>query len=99
MPPFSTAKPKHDFERLEARITLEKKTFLKHAADLVGRSLTDFVVNSAYEAAARVIKEHEQIKLSIKDGDAFINALQNAPAPSNALATAAKRYKKDIISK
>src|SRR5579871_4347021 len=97
--PFSTAKPKHhDFERLEARITLEKKTFLKHAADLVGRSLTDFVVNSAYEAAARVIKEHEQIKLSIKDGNAFINALQqNAPAPSNALAAAAKRYKKGVI--
>jgi uncharacterized protein (DUF1778 family) len=97
--PFSTTKQKHDVERLEARISLEKKTFLKHAADLVGRSLTDFVVNSAYEAATRVIKEHEQIKLSIKDGDAFINALQNAPAPSNALIAAAKRYKKDIISK
>src|SRR5579872_110236 len=97
--PFSTTKQKHDFERLEARISLEKKTFLKHAADLVGRSLTDFVVNSAYEAATRVIKEHEQIKLSIKDADAFISALKNAPAPSNALTAAAKRYKKDVISK
>ena len=97
--PFRTMKPKPDFERLEARISNEKKSFLKHAADLVGRTLTDFVVNSAYEAASRVIKEHEQIQLSVKDRDIFINALQNAPAPSNALLTAAKRYKKEIISK
>ncbi len=97
--PFSPMKHKPDFERLEARISNEKKSFLKHAADLVGRSLTDFVVNSAYEAATRVIKEHEQIKLSMRDSDTFIKALQNAPAPSKALIAAAKKYKKDIISK
>lgn len=95
----STMKHKPDFERLEARISNEKKTFLKHAADLLGRTLTDFVVNSAYEVATRVIKEHEQIQLSVKDRDIFINALQNAPAPSHALVSAAKRYKKEIISK
>lgn len=98
--PFSTMKHKKpNSERLEARISIEEKSFLKHAADLVGRSLTDFVVSSAYEAAIRVIKEHEQIKLSIKDRDTFINALQNAPAPSRALVAAAKKYKKNIISK
>lgn len=97
--PLNTTKRKPNFERLEARISIEKKTFLKHAADLVGRSITDFVVNSAYEAATRVIKEHEQIKLSIKDSHAFIQALQHSPAPSNALIRAAKKYKKDIISK
>lgn len=95
---FPTPK-KHGIERLEARISLEKKAFLKHAADLVGRSLTDFVVNSAYEAATRVIKEHEQVKLSMQDANAFMNALQNIPAPSKALIAAAKKYKKDIISK
>ena len=97
--PSPTTGHKPDFERLEARISHEKKSFLKHAADLTGRSLTDFVVNSAYEIATRVIKEHEQIRLSIKDRDTFINALQNTPAPSSALTAAAKRYKKDIISK
>lgn len=97
--PFTTMKHKPNFERLEARISNEKKSFLKHAADLVGRSLTDFVVNSAYEAATRVIKEHEQIKLSIRDSNTFIKALQHAPAPSSALVKAAKKYKKDVISK
>jgi uncharacterized protein (DUF1778 family) len=97
--PLSTTNHKQDSERLEARISIEKKSFLKHAADLVGRSLTDFVINSAYEAATRVIKEHEQIKLSINDSETFIKALQNAPAPSKALVTAAKKYKKEIVSK
>ncbi|TAK76324.1 MAG: DUF1778 domain-containing protein [Gammaproteobacteria bacterium] len=97
--PIPTTKHKQEFERLEARISNEKKSFLKHAADLVGRSLTDFVVNSAYEAATRVIKEQEQIKLSIEDSNTFISALQNAPTPSNVLIAAAKKYKKEIISK
>ena len=97
--PFSTMKRKPDFERLEARISSEKKLFLKHAADLAGRSLTDFVVHSAYEAATRVIKEQEHIKLSMKDSDVFIKALQYAPAPSRQLVVAAKKYNKDILSK
>lgn len=97
--PAPTIKNKSDFERLEARISNEKKVFLKHAADLVGRTLTDFVVNSAYEAATRVIREHEQIRLTIKDRNVFVKALQNAPAPSKALLAASKRYKKDVISK
>ena len=97
--PSSTARHKPNFERLEARISNEKKSFLKHAADLVGRTLTDFVVNSAYEAATRVIKEHEHIRLSIKDRDIFINALKNAPAPSSKLVDAVKKYKKDVTSK
>ncbi len=97
--PLPITKHKQEFERLEARISNEKKSFLKHAADLLGRSLTDFVVNSAYEAATRVIREHEQIKLSMKDSDTFIKALQHAPTPSSTLVAAAKKYKKDIISK
>lgn len=92
--PSTTMKHKPPFERLEARISHEKKIFLKHAADLVGCSLTDFVVNSAYDAATRIIKEHEQIRLSIKDRDAFIHALQNTPAPSKKLIAAVKKYNK-----
>lgn len=97
--PSSTLRHNSEIERLEARISHEKKNFLKYAADLTGRSLTDFVVNSAYEAATRVIKEHEQIRLSFKDRNIFIQALLNLPAPSKALLSAAKKYKKEVISK
>lgn len=96
--PTLNIKSKND-ERLEARISLDKKVFLKHAADLAGRTLTDFVINAAYEAATRLIKEHEQIKLSVQDSQMLINALNNSPPPSNTLIAAAKRYKKDVSSK
>jgi uncharacterized protein (DUF1778 family) len=88
-----------EIERFEARISADKKSVLKNAAELSGRTLTDFVIQSAYEAAIRVIQEYQQLHLSIKDRDIFIHALLNPPPPSDKLVKAAKMYKKDIISK
>jgi len=86
-------------ERLEARISSDKKKLLKNAAELSGRTLTDFVVHSAYEAAVRIIHEYQQLHLSVNDREIFIHALLNPPMPSANLLKAAKKYKKDIISK
>lgn len=86
-------------ERLEARISSAKKLVLKNAATLSGISLTDFVINSAYEAAKQVIKEHEQLHLTEADRNIFIQALLNPSNPSENLIKAAKRYKKDVRSK
>ena len=93
------AKEFHGVERFEARISTDKKNILKNAAELSGRTLSDFVVNSAYEAAIHVIREHQQLHLSAKDRDIFIHALLNPPAPSNNLLKAANTYKKDVVSK
>src|SRR3990167_8287675 len=79
-------------ERLEARITSDKKSVLKNAADLSGRTLTDFVIHSAYEAAKRVIEEHQQLHLSIADRKVFIQALLNPLQPTDNLLKAAKKY-------
>jgi uncharacterized protein (DUF1778 family) len=86
-------------ERLETRISSDKKKLLKNAAELSGRTLTDFVVHSAYEAAVRVIKEYQQLHLSVNDREIFINALLNPPAPVANLLKAVKKYKKDVDSK
>ncbi|MBA2653349.1 MAG: DUF1778 domain-containing protein [Tatlockia sp.] len=88
-----------DVERLEARISSAKKSVLKKAATLSGISLTDFVVNSAYEAAKRVVKEYEQLNLTEVDRQIFVQALLNPPNPSENLIKAAKRYKRDVESK
>jgi len=88
-----------EIERFEARLSLDKKNVLKNAAELSGRTLTDFVINSAYENAIKVIREYQQLHLSIKDRNIFINALLNPPNPAEKLIKAAKKYKKDIISK
>ena len=69
-------------ERLEARITLDQKNIIEHAAALQGRTVTDFVLTSVQDAARRTIDEHQQLKLSLRDSQAFVEALMN-PSPTN----------------
>jgi uncharacterized protein (DUF1778 family) len=80
--------------RFEARITDDQKALFQHAADLTGRSLTDFVIGSVQEAAARTVREREVLTLSTRDRQVFLEALLNPPAPSKRLRQAAKRYKR-----
>ncbi len=79
-------------DRLEARITRDQKAVLMRAAALQGRTLTDFVVHSAQEAALRVIEVHESIQLAKQDREAFAEALLNPPAPGKRLRAAARRF-------
>lgn len=79
-------------ERLEARISGEKKAVLQHAAELSGRTLSEFVVESAQAAAMRVIQEHENIRLSQAEQIAFVTALLNPAAPNDRLRQAAANY-------
>jgi uncharacterized protein (DUF1778 family) len=82
--------------RFEARLTPEQKSLLLRAATLTGRSLTDFVVASAQEAATRALREHEAMTLSLRDRQTFVAALLKAPAPGPRLRKAAQRYKRQI---
>lgn len=79
-------------ERLEARISREQKTLFQRAAELQGRSLTDFVLHSVHEAAVRTIEESEIIRLSARDSRAFADALISPRKPSAKLRAAAQRY-------
>jgi len=60
MPQLQTARP----ARLEARISPDLKRRLEYAASLRGSTLTEFVVQSAQEAATRTIRENEVLVLS-----------------------------------
>jgi uncharacterized protein (DUF1778 family) len=82
--------------RLEARISQETKALVQKAADLEGRTLTDFVVASVQTAAYRVIEHHQTLKLSIEDSEAFVDAILNPPKPNEALKLAALRYKQTM---
>jgi len=82
--------------RLEARISIEQKTMLQQAAALSGRTLSEFVVASAQEAASRIIQEHESVRLSRAEQIAFVSALLNPPAPNARLRKAAAAYRKQM---
>ncbi|MCC6848014.1 MAG: DUF1778 domain-containing protein [Deltaproteobacteria bacterium] len=80
-------------ERLEARITKQQKALFQRAAELQGRSLSDFVVSSAQEAAMRAIQERTVMSLTARDQQALVSALLNPPAPSARLRKAAARHR------
>ncbi len=82
--------------RLEARLPVELHAMLKHAAELQGRSLTDFVVDAAREAAQRAIEDAHIIKLSVEDQIAFAKALIDPPPPGPALIEAVALWKRDV---
>jgi uncharacterized protein (DUF1778 family) len=79
-------------ERLEARVPLADKELLQQAAALEGTTLSDFVRRSAHQAAVRAIQEHQSLTLTLRESQAFIEAVTNPPAPNDALRTAAARY-------
>src|SRR5262245_41061445 len=83
-------------ERLEARITSEQKALFQHAAELQGRTLTDFVITSVHESAVKAITELEVIRLTAADGRAFAEALLHPREPVPELRTAAARYRKMV---
>ena len=79
--------------RLEVRVSAAQKSLLQHAAALSGRTLSEFVVTSAEDAARRVIAEHASIRLSREEQLAFVQALLQPPAPSARLKRAATPYR------
>lgn len=82
--------------RLEARVSMTQKSLLQRAAQLSGRTLSEFVVVSAQEAATKVILEHDSLRLSKVEQTAFVRALLDPPAPSARLRQAAQTYRKQL---
>lgn len=79
--------------RLEARVSSDQKKYFQHAANLAGRTLSEFVINSTQDAAARVVAANEVIELSRKEQMAFVSSLLKPAAPGARLRLAAERYR------
>ena len=75
-------------------ISRDQKALFQHAAELQGRTLTDFVIASVNDAAVRAIEEAQTIRLSAKDSRAFAEALLNPREQTARLKAAAQRYLK-----
>jgi len=62
-------------------------------ADLEGRTLTDFVLQSAQAAAERTIERRAMLILTARESEAFAGAILNPPAPGLVLRRAARSYR------
>jgi len=71
--------------RIGARINPDLHQLLKRAAQIQGRTLSDFLIASARESAVRAIQEHDLIHVSLRDQEHIARALLAPPKANAAL--------------
>jgi uncharacterized protein (DUF1778 family) len=85
--------------RLEARIAPEALAVVRRAAEIQGRSVSDFVVAAAEEAAQKTVAKVEVIRLSRAAQEQFARLLAERPAPTPALKKAFARHRTLVRNK
>jgi uncharacterized protein (DUF1778 family) len=80
--------------RLEARIAPEALALVRHAAELEGRSVSDFVVTAVRDAARRRIEEAHIIRLAVDDQRRFAKALLDPPPLAPAMERAREIHRR-----
>ena len=79
------ALPARKDERFNLRATPEQHALIRQAADQVGRSYTDFILESATERAVDVLADRRVVILDDDRWDAFVAALDAPAQPVPAL--------------
>jgi uncharacterized protein (DUF1778 family) len=82
-----------DRGRITARVPQNVQDTLQQAADLLGATLNQFVVQAALTEAQRVIERERVIHLSSNDAAFLLNLLETPPAPNARLRKALQNYK------
>ena len=80
-------------ERLEARVTARQKRLLTEAAELLGETISEFVLRAAEARANTAIVEENLSQLTDRDRSALIDALAIPPQPNKALRNAYRKYR------
>ena len=78
--------------RIEARIAPEVLAIVRCAAEIQGRSLSDFIASAAQEVARRTIDEQHLIRLSVSDRQRFAELLLDPPPLSPAMERAKEAH-------
>ena len=81
--PASPATP--ESARINLRTSPEAKALIERAAALVGTTVSSFMLLNAYEAAQRLVAQHDSLVLSDRDRDAFLAAMDDPGQPNEAL--------------
>src|ERR1700692_1586128 len=82
--------------RFDARLNEVQKILIQKAADLEGRTMTDFVLHSAEAAAERAIEQRAMLILSARETESFVDAILRPAEPGWVLRAAARRYKNTV---
>ncbi len=103
MPKLSEARKRSrplKHRRIAARVTDDQHALFQHAADLQGRSLSDFVLATLHKEAVHTIETMEIIRLNAEESRKLAEALLGPPRePSERQLATAKLYLETIEHK
>lgn len=80
-------------KRITARVSDDVRNTLEQAAELLGATVNQFVVQTAYLEAQRVIERESVIRLSQQDARKVLSLLDHPPKPNKRLKDAVKKFK------
>jgi uncharacterized protein (DUF1778 family) len=83
-------------KRITARVSNKVRTTLEQAAELLGATVNQFVVQTAYQEAQRVLERESVIRLSQKDARKILSLLDSPPKPAKALKDAVKAFEGSV---
>jgi uncharacterized protein (DUF1778 family) len=81
--------------RINVRLSTELKQTIEEAAAALGQSVSEFAISTVVREARQILQEAQVTRLSNRDRDRFLAALDAAEVrPNAALKTAARRYRR-----
>lgn len=83
-------------KRITARVTDTVRDTLEQAAELLGATVNQFVVQTAYLEAQRVIERESIIRLSQEDSQKVLSLMGSPPKPNKRLKDAVKGFKASV---
>lgn len=97
--PEDNHKTRQRTARFGFRTTPDVKQTIERAAELSGQDLSSFTLSAAYERAMSTIQAHEVTRLKAEDHQAFFDALENPPAPTERLRAAFARHEETVVQR
>ena len=79
--------------RIAFRLTEELGAQLDRAVALTGRSQTDLITEAIADKAEAVVREQRLLELTDRDMDALLAALDDPPAPNEAMLRSIARWR------
>jgi uncharacterized protein (DUF1778 family) len=80
-------------ERITARVSKRVRVTLEQAAELTGSTVNQFIVQSAYHEAQRLVERESVIRLSQEGARKVLALIDHPPKPNKRLRDAAKAFK------
>lgn len=78
--------------RITARVPSHTKQTIEEAADIVGATMNQFIVQAAFEKAEKIVEKARTLSFSKEEANKLMELMASPAKPNAALRKAAKRH-------